>query len=277
MGFYINSITNITYMNTVTIATAFFDINREKNGDGRSNTEYLQWINNTLQLNCNLYVVTEEKFRNFFLNNRPKHLTMHLKIIKFEESHYYQYYDKIKQILLSSEYKSNVMHPNRVECILPEYSIIQYSKFYYLKLAMDENPFNSSSFFWMDAGISRFFMDVDIGRNYPSKNIQDFLFVKSDKFIIQKRHDLETYSINDSFVWKSDNLLSGGMFGGGKDIILKVGKKVEDVFVNKMLRCNNVNNEQLALAMVWKECPDLFITIDNVFGGHFSLFKLLSQ
>jgi hypothetical protein len=264
-------------MNTVTIATAFFDIKREENGDGRSINEYLEWIKHTLQLNCNLYVVTEDKFRDFFLNNRPKHLPMHMKIIKFEESHYYRYYGKIKDILQSPEYKAKVMHPNRVECVLPEYNIIQYSKFHYLEMAIQENPFNSLSFFWMDAGISRFFLDVDISRPFPSKTLQDFLSANQDKIIIQKRHDLETYRIDDSFVWNSANLLSGGMFGGGKDVVLKIGEKVEQVFVNKMLKCNSVNNEQLALAMVWKEFPHLFITPPNVFGGHFSLFKLMSQ
>jgi hypothetical protein len=263
-------------MNTITIATAFFDINREKNGDGRSIAEYLQWINHTLQLNCNLYVVTEEKFYNFFINNRPKHLPMFIKIIKFKESHYYRYYDQIQKILTSSDYKSKIMDPNRVECLLPEYNIIQYSKFYYLKMAIEENPFNSSSFFWIDAGLSRFFLDVDVNQPYPSKSVQEFLLANPDKFIIQKRHDLETYPINDLFVWNSANLLSGGMFGGGKDIVLKIGEKVEHVFVNKMLNKNNVNNEQLALAIVWKECPDMFITPTNVFGGHFSLFKLLA-
>ena len=264
-------------MNTVTIATAFFDINREKNGDGRSIAEYLEWIKHTLQLNCNLYVVTEDKFREFFLNNRPKHLPMHLKIMKFEESHYYRYYEKIKDVLQSPEYKAKVMHPNRVECVLPEYNIIQYSKFHYIEMAIQENPFNSLSFFWMDAGLSRFFLDVDISRPFPSKTVQDFLSANQDKFLVEKRHDLETYPIDDSFVWNAANLLKGGMFGGGKHNVLKIKEKVEQVFVNKMLKCNNVNNEQLALAMVWKEFPDLFMTTHGVFGGHFSLFKLMSQ
>jgi len=264
-------------MNSVTIVTAFFDINREKNGDGRSIAEYLQWIHKTLQLNCNLFVVTEEKFRDFFVNNRPKHLPMHLKIMTFQESHYYRYYDQIKHILASPEYRSKVLDPNRVECVLPEYCIIQYSKFHYIDIAVKENPFHSSSFFWMDAGISRFFLDADISKPYPSKSVQDFLAANPDKFLIQKRHDLETYPIDDLFVWNSANLLSGGMFGGGKDIVLRIGEKVEQVFVNKMLKQNNVNNEQLALAMVWKDMREYFVTPHNVFGGHFSFFKLMAQ
>lgn len=144
-------------------------------------------------------------------------------------------------------------------------------------MAIRENPFMSSSFFWMDAGLSRFFLDVDIRKPFPSKSVTEFLFSNPGKFLIQKRHDLETFQIDDGFVWNSANLLSGGMFGGGKDIVLKIGEAVESVFVNKMLKQNNVNNEQLALAMVWKDMRESFVTPPNVFGGHFSLFKLMAQ
>lgn len=45
---------------SATLVTAFFDINREKNGDGRKIEEYLEWIKKTLQLNCNLFIITEK-------------------------------------------------------------------------------------------------------------------------------------------------------------------------------------------------------------------------
>lgn len=261
---------------SATIVTAFFDIDRAKHGDGRTVDEYKEWLEKTLMLNCNLYVVTEEKFRDFFTKNRPSNLKMRLKIIDFKSSHYYQYYDKMKEILEDPEYKSKIMHPKRVECVLPEYNIIQYSKFHYLQMAIQDDPYGSSSFFWMDAGCSRFFMDVDVSRPYPSQQMNAFLQQNPDKFIIQKRHDLEYYPLDDSFVWKSDNLLYGTMFGGGKEIVLKIAELVEHVFLYKMLANKNVNNEQLALAMVWKEYPDYFIVTDNVYRQHLSLFKLMS-
>ena len=62
-------------MSNVTIVTAFFDINREHNGDGRKITDYLEWIKTTLQLNCNLFIVTENKFINYMKNNRPEEYT----------------------------------------------------------------------------------------------------------------------------------------------------------------------------------------------------------
>ena len=260
-------------MNPVTIVTAFFDINREEKGDGRTLDEYMEWIKKTLELNCNLYVVTEERFKDFFLKHRTE--KMYLRIIDFKESHYYKYYDTMKSIIESPEYKGRIAYPNRVECKMPEYSIIQYSKFHYLQMAIDENPFQSSMFFWMDVGASRFFLDVDISIPFPSKNCIDFL-KKNDKFIIQKRHDLEYFTIDDDFIWNSANLLYGTMFGGNISVIQSISKLVENVFTEKMLSNNNVNNEQLALALVWKYNKDLFFLTNNSPECHLILFKLLS-
>ena len=85
-----------------------------------------------------------------------------------------------------------------------------------------------------------------------------------NKFIIQQRHDLQRYIINDNFIWGADNLFKGGMFGGDKNIVLDVKKEVERIFVNEMLDKNNVNNEQLALALLWKQNPDMFKVILDI-------------
>ena len=262
--------------NQVTIVTAFFDINREGRGDGRKISEYKDWIQKTLQLNCNLYVVTEEKFKDFFITNRPKQYPMEIKIMDFKDSYYYRYYDKMKEILENDYYKNKIKDPKRVECVLPEYNIIQYSKFHYLKIAIKENPFKSDYFFWMDAGCSRFFFDVDISKSYPSQNVITYLNNNPNKFIIQKRHDLEYFPIDENFIWKSDNLLSGGIFGGDVTIINKISEYVESVLTDIMFANNNVNNEQLALAIVWKKHPELFFLTQNSPYYHLILFKILS-
>jgi hypothetical protein len=260
-------------MNSTTIVTAFFDINREQKGDGRSITEYKEWITKTLQLNCNLFIITEPKFKDFFLENRPKEYKTYLKIMDFSECYYYKYYEQMKTILDSPEYKQKISYPNRVECKLPEYNIIQYSKFHYLNISIEENPFKTDYFFWLDAGASRFFLDVDISKPYPSQNTLQVL--TTNKFIIQKRPDLYYYPIDHNFIWKADNLLYGTMFGGYKEIVKRLAILVENVFCKEMLEKNNVNNEQLALAIVWKRNPELFYLTDN-YNYHLMLFKLLS-
>jgi hypothetical protein len=213
-----------------------------------SSDTMMQWMEKTLQLNCNLFIVTEAKFVPFMKAKR--HYPMYILEDTLENASYYKYLPRMKEILESDAYKQRITCPQRVECILPEYNVIQYSKFGWLEKAMKINPFHTEHFFWMDAGISRFFGEIDITLSYPR-------YIHTDQFIIQPRQDIWSYSIDDSFIWKADNLFKGGMFGGNANIVSDIGKKVEEVF-QFMLSQNNVNNEQLAIALVWKKYPELF-------------------
>jgi hypothetical protein len=263
-------------MSRPTLVTAFFDIQRSQKGDGRTVDEYLSWIKKTLQLNCNLYVFTEAKFETFFREHRPVHYPMKLVIIEFKDLYFYKYHDQMLSIINDADYKARIQHPGRIECTMPEYNIIQYSKFDCLNRAIDENIFNSTSFFWIDAGASRFFEDVDISKPYPGEQCLDFLVKRPDVFIIQSRHDLTTFPIDDEFIWKSDNLLCGTLFGGGANVLKTVYCELVGIFENQMLAKNNVNNEQLALAMLWSKHPDLFYNVPNRSAMHLLLFGVLS-
>jgi hypothetical protein len=267
-------------MTNVTIVTAFFDIKRETNGDGRKLTDYLEWIKKTLQLNCNLFIVTEQKFVNFMKENRPEGYNTFIKEDTLENASYYKYLPRMKEILNSSDYKKCIAHPNRVECTLPEYNVIQYSKFGWLEDAIKENPFGSEYFFWMDAGISRFFYNMNLQRLYPDTNAFSRVFnqieTNETAFIIQQREDLQRYIIDEQFIWKADNLFKGGMFGGHKKRVIEISSELEKVFVKEMLDKNNVNNEQLALALLWKKQPELFTVIPDINKQACAILKLLT-
>jgi hypothetical protein len=245
-----------------TFVTALFDIDRENKGDGRKTSEYLEWFKNTLKLNCNLFIVIEEKFYQFVLDNRPKEYKTYIKIDNLKNAKYYKYIDRMKEILDSKEYKEKIAYPDRVECKLPEYNIIQYSKFGWLEDAIKINPFNGEYFFWMDAGLSRFF-NRRLNMNFPTKGGLNKIFRSDKKFIIQGRKNLNSYNIDEIFKWKADNLLKGGIFGGYKDNVIKVSELLEDKFNKEMLDKDNVNNEQLCLAYVWKENKFLFNVIEE--------------
>ena len=263
-----NNINNNINKNKVTIVTAFFDINRETNGDGRKITDYLDWIKKTLQLNCNLYIVTEHKFVDFMKENRPSHYNTYVKEDTLENASYYKYLPRMTEILNSEEYKKRVAYPKRVECTLPEYNVIQYSKFGWLETAICENPFESEYFFWMDAGISRFFNNMNLQNLYPNNISFSNIFKENENtFIVQQREDLYQYHVDEHFIWKADNLFKGGMFGGNKTQVMKVATELERIFVEKMLNKNNVNNEQLSLVLLWKEQPTLFKVIPD-FNKH---------
>jgi len=262
--------------NPVTIVTAFFDINREEKGDGRKIDDYLNWMKETMKLNCNMFIVTEEKFKDFFIQHRNPTYATYIMIMKFSDLYFYKYYDQMKTIIESDEYKNKIAFPNRVECVLPEYNIIQYSKFHFLSLASHINPFQSSYFFWLDAGASRFFSNIDIHSPFPSELGIQIIKQNDNKFIAQCREDILTYNIDDHFIWKADNLIYGGMFGGNTEIIDFMLQQIEDVFVNNMLNNSNINNEQLALAIICNRHTNIFSLIT---GGDKPIFLLniLSQ
>jgi len=264
-------------MNNVTIVTAFFDIGRETNGDGRKLADYLEWIKKTLQLNCNLFIVTEKKFVDFMKDNRPSKYNTYIKEDILENASYYKYLPQMKEILNSEDYKTRIAYPNRVECKLAEYNVIQYSKFGWLADAIKENPFNSDYFFWMDAGISRFFYNMKLQNPYPNNiSFSNFFDDNEDNFIIQQRKDLQRYTIDEEFIWKADNLFKGGMFGGKKNQVMKVATELEHIFVKKMLNKNNVNNEQLSLVLLWKEQPELFKIIKDINSHPCAILHILS-
>ena len=254
-------------MTNTTIVTAFFDINRETRGDGRKQGEYLEWIKRTLQLNCNLFIVTESKYIDFMKQHRPLkyHVNTVFKEDILQNAMYYKYLPRMTEICNSSEYKAKIMHPDRVECILPEYNVIQYTKFGWLLDAINENPFGSEVFFWMDIGISRFFEGMDVSREYPNINSLEMLISKGnpDSFIIQKRHDLESFQIDYNFIWRSDNLMKGGIFGGTAKCIKRISENIEKIFKECMLDRNNVNNEQLAITLLYKDYPEWFNLVDD--------------
>lgn len=256
-------------MASITLVSAFFDINRETLGDGRRLEEYMEWIKRTLQLNCNLYIITEARFIDFMKSNRPSEYQVrtYYKADTLENAMYYKYLPRMREIINSPEYKSRIMHPDRVECKLPEYNVIQYSKFGWLLDAIKDNPFKSDYFFWVDIGISRFFENMDLSIEYPRSNIIQKLNLPEckDKFIIHQRHDLQKFPIDNNFIWRSDNLLKGGIFGGSSQVINNISEKLEKVFNDVMLDNNCVNNEQLGLTIVWNNNKELFHLIpDNL-------------
>ena len=53
------------------------------------------------------------------------------------------------------------------------------------------------------------------------------------------------------------------MFGGIPNSVLEVKEKLEKIFIT-MLNNNNVNNEQLALALLWKKEASLFSVVPDI-------------
>jgi hypothetical protein len=259
---------------TSTVITALFDIGRDKDcGDGRSINQYKQWFDKTLSLNVPMVIYTEKQFEKFIWERRKKDNTK-VVIQKLNKIPYYSYKDKLDSVLSDPSYKANIMDPHRIECNLSLYNIIQYSKFDWILEAIEEEYFDTDYYFWMDAGCSRFFQDVDTTIEWP----KNYNILSKDKFNIQGNRNTNTYKVNDwnQYIWDCNSMLVGTLFGGRKDVCQNMARLVKQLF-EYYLNNNITNNEQIILQLLHKQHPDFFNVYIELDGNHLPLFKKLAS
>jgi hypothetical protein len=251
-------------MNT-TVITALYNIDREHKGDKRKWSDYLEWFKNTLKLPLPMVIFIDISLKDYVEEHRP---ALYRTKIVIQDIPYANLELPIKRLITSDKYKQRMKDPNRVECILPFYNIIQYSKFKWLKHAIEKNYFDSDYFFWMDAGISRF-----INVNVP---VKEHITLLEKKLYIQKNDFYDMYPVNFNYLWDSQCLLCGTMFGGDSYVLLEMEKIVDKLLHDFMHMHQWINNEQILLAFIAKEInPSLFNLILNDTSEHISLFQKL--
>lgn len=267
-------------MKEVTIVSSLFNIKRE-GMDGRTWEEYLKWFDITLKLKCPMVLFVTEDLVSF-IEERRKNIPTEIIVQSVNDIPYQYLSDKIEVVINSDEYKNKILDPERIECQHSLYSIVQYSKFKWLKQAIEENPFNSKFFFWIDAGGSRFFENYDLNQEYPSSNAIEALEDMGEKFLIQM--NMEYYkdlanaeTLDESYLLDNRSYVLGSMFGGTQNSLLKVASDVEDVLLTKMLDQGFVNNEQIALGYLVKQNPDDYEVYERYDGKHMSLFLELGK
>lgn len=267
--------------NKFCLVTSLFNVKREtmSGNDGRSWNDYLDWFEKTLQIKAPMIIFVEDDLIDFVTERRqyPTKIITH----SIEEIPYYFLKEKIQDILDSPEYQGKIDVPERIECKHSMYSVVQYSKFKWLEQAIELNPFSSKYFFWIDAGASRHFVDFDVDKEFPSEQTVSALDESGSKFLLQL--NMEYYKdiasaekLSDDYLLDARAITCGSFFGGEKEAVLEVSKKIDDVLVHKMIGNGFVNNEQIALAYLLKNNPDLFIEYRRYNGNHMDIFRELS-
>jgi hypothetical protein len=266
--------------NQFVIVSSLFNIKRE-GMDGRTWEDYLKWFNITLKLKCPMILFVTEDATSF-VEERRKDMPTVIITQTVKEIPYYYFKDKIDVIISSDVYKNKIKDYDRIECQHSLYSIVQYSKFKWLERAIEENPFDSKFFFWMDAGASRFFEEYDLSQDYPSENAKNSLEDMGEQFLIQVNMEyykdlVSATTLTKDYLLDNRSYVLGSMFGGTKNITLKVVKDIENVFINDMIANGFVNNEQIALGYLLKNNPDDFAVYERYNGKHMDLFKEIGK
>jgi len=253
-------------MLSLSYVTALYNIDRQNKGDGRRWQDYLEWFKETLQHNAPMIIFIPSELEKFVKENRPHSLETHIIIAPLEEVPYYKYIDTIKEIIESDNYKKRMADIKRIECYLPLYSIIQYSKFEWLNKAAYLDPFKSDYYFWIDGGLSRFY-DNNFHKSSLNQDIIQQFNTYSTRFLIQATPRLFEY-IPDDYMWDNNAKIYGGVFGGKKEVVIKMATEVITLFEHYLYNEKVVNNEQLLLLCLYKDKPELFCFLTHIVHNH---------
>tara|TARA_R110000868_G_scaffold132315_1_gene342992 strand:+ start:4449 stop:5264 length:816 start_codon:yes stop_codon:yes gene_type:complete len=254
---------------SLTLVTALYDIDRKGLGDGRSFDEYLSWFAETLKVKSPMVIFVEDSLKQFVQKHR-KNLPTKIIVQSLDKIPYYHLNSEIHEILDSEIYKKKISVPSRIECKMCLYNVIIFSKFPWVKRVIEENPFGSEYFMWMDAGLSRFFEphQVNINQPYPSESAIESLLDNKDSVLIQASMSFYPDLVNadeysDEYFWNARSWVMAGLWGGGSEVLSKFCDMIDVVLNEKLIRQGMINNEQIVMAYVYKMNSDMFTVFEN--------------
>ena len=145
---------------SVTLVSALYQIGRNRwkySGFPSDYDRYRDWIKNLLSIDSPLYLFTDKHYYDHVVAERKKYdpnfeKTV-IKKIPFDQLYFYQkYYLEESCLMNSPQFRNKIFHLHTADMNYPLYHIVNFSKIEFVKQASDENKFNATHFFWVDAG-----------------------------------------------------------------------------------------------------------------------------
>ena len=158
-----------------------------------------------------------------------------------------------------------------------DYIIITNSKPGFVKYVSDKNPFNTTHFFWIDAGYGHTIdghSEADFPTDFRWKPCR-LLDVKN-KITIVKLWDVQKFErdVGNPNVLHKRNVLplfAGGFFGGDAQAVAEYHTVYDKVF-NSLLYNDIVDDDQSVAYHVYREQPELFNPVPGRWCDIFKLF-----
>ena len=247
---YIDTVDD-TSENNYTLVTAYFDLTKcpdaSREIKERDGTYYLKYANGCLNLNYNMVIFCDPEYESSIWEKRPRHLHYRTKVISvsFEDMKMTKYREKIVQNRIDHPYYFD----NRN---IPSYYLLCMARYDALKRVIEENPFNSTHFGWINICIERM----------GPKNLENLDLALSqyrDKFstcYIDYIPPHFTLYLNDYYQYGRCSMCSG-FFTGNKKYMYEFCDTIEEAFLNTLEKGYGHADEQLFLMVYYKK-PELF-------------------
>ncbi len=252
-----------------TCVSALYDIGRT-GIDGRTIHTYVEWLKRTLTQIREPFVLfldptlhLEDEFKD--LRDEPIHICS----IPKQELVMWKYETNVKAILESDAFRSLQKYPNDITNRLHQYTLLQHSKLEFMNRAIQENPFQSVQFAWIDGGLSRFLNPMY--RYSIRETITDTMLIEVNSSI--RNLSKLTY---DTYIGTCERIVWGGAWITTPSVFQTVYENGMRIFKEEMIAKGRIDNEQITLALILKENPLLFDYVmegegDNLIKTIFSI------
>ena len=253
--------------NQITIVTALLHIGRE-GADGRTMEQYVQWFAETLKIPAPMVVYVEPGLVEIVKQVRGELPT---KIVpqSLGTSPFGWSYPKVHEILESQEWKQKMKNPGDLTNKLPGYSIVTNNKFAWLWNAIDENPFQTELFFWIDGGLSRFFRGLQPWNHGPHPTLLHTLQTNKKLFAVIGGGK-ESYIQNavlgkklptEEVIGANMGVVMTGFFGGHISTMKHASECVMKNYVVEMIQKNRIDHDQSSIFLHFQDYPEKYMLL----------------
>lgn len=233
---------------SITFVTAFFDIDRVTDDPMTKYENYFGLIQKLLTIPVNIYFITTPAIHDKLQYEKRSSLKFHL-----VDS--VPFFDNLPII----ETCWNNYQTSNKRKDTAKFACFTHAKFHFVQQAITANPFNSTHYAWMDAGI------LKIATN-PERLIQLRAPDKIKLLMLYYINNSETRTYN--FVLTCRYKIAGGFFVGPRELMSKFYEEVK-LEAEASIKQNIFGLEQEYMAIVYRKHPELF---EPYYGGFCDLF-----
>lgn len=247
----------------LTLVTAFFDLAKREASSRRTADDYIKHGKYILSLPHNLVVFIDPEFYWIVWEERKKHNLLHktaIYPIRLEDLPYYQ----LRERMIIARTK-NPTHNGSTIKDTANYMITMWSKFYFMQMITEKNPFNTTHFGWIDFGLTHVANIKYV--DHAFENIPEQF-----KILILKWFTRDELNDPSYFLMNRGNIACG-YFTASRDVMLKVCSSFRDQAISILDKGFAPTDEQILPFLI--DCnPDLFTFYYGDYDGILSNYKI---
>ncbi len=236
-----------------TIVTAFFDIGREHwPYYRRSVQQYLQNAQRTLSLDDYMVIYTEPQYLEFVAKHRqPYPHKTQIVCMTLQDLPYFKYRKHILDIMLDANFQKDLVEPICPEVRAPFYDVIMWSKVPLVVKTLEENPFNTTHFVWLDFGIHAHMLQESMLSKPLLNAVPDKIKLLCCSYPISE--DLDIQSFYKAHAVRLVGAIISGKGEAFRTLYEYLEEEIQNAFAQRV-----VGSDQSLLTVIFLKHPELF-------------------